>query len=180
MKLVYKGTDKEWSGERINGISHPRNIKQLWSDAELDQIGLERKAQPGPSLELIKSQFLQRIDGDAEAVRLKYITPGAGMMMTYREKLEQAEQAIGQGQTAIDALTEQEEQAAYPTLAASVGIEAKTLWDCAQLVMQNYQKWATLSHNIEKIRLAGKKAIEDAASVDDVQTAYQSINWGAI
>ena len=127
-----------------------------------------------------KTRLKLAVDEDAERIRLKYITPGDGMMMTYREKLEQAEHANAQGQAAIDAMTTVEGEAAYPTLSASVGIEADSLWDCAQLVLTTYQSWATLSHNIEKIRLAGKKAIDDAASVDDVRTAYQSIDWGAL
>ncbi|HAF39538.1 MAG TPA: hypothetical protein DCG72_11185 [Gammaproteobacteria bacterium] len=131
-------------------------------------------------LDVVKAVFHSAVDDDAEQIRLKYVTPGDGMMMTYREKLEQAEQAVAQGQAAIDALTTEEETAAYPTLSASVGIEAATLWDCAQLVLTTYQQWAVLSNAIEKTRLAGKKAISDAGNVDDVKTAYDAINWGAL
>lgn len=37
---------QDWRGERINGVAHPRNIADLWSDAELSAIGLERYEPP--------------------------------------------------------------------------------------------------------------------------------------
>lgn len=40
--LRFKDTKKEWRGEAIAEVRHPRNIEQLWTDAELDKIGLER------------------------------------------------------------------------------------------------------------------------------------------
>lgn len=39
--LVYSNTKEPWKGERIDDISHPRNIEKLWSKAELTSIGLE-------------------------------------------------------------------------------------------------------------------------------------------
>tara|TARA_S200002703_G_scaffold84262_1_gene72671 strand:- start:316 stop:885 length:570 start_codon:yes stop_codon:yes gene_type:complete len=142
---------------------------------EADRVRRVRTQLP---LAQVKSTHLLRVDDDAERIRQKYITRGDGMAITYREKLEQAEQAIAQGQAAIDALTTEEQIAAYPTLAASVGIEGATLWDCAQIVLVKYQQWAGLSHAIEKIRLAGKKAINDAETVEAVQAAYDAVDWG--
>lgn len=130
------------------------------------------------SLDDVKLAYSLRVDAEAEAVRMKYLTPGYGMALTYREKLEQAEQVAAQDQAAIDALTSQEEVAAYPTLSASVGVEASTLWDCAQLVLSKYQQWALLSHEIERIRMTGKKAISEADTAEAVQAAYSAIDWG--
>lgn len=167
-------------------LTIPKNTLGRMSPERLTQLGITVTPDPPkpaplpPDINVEKPKHKDMVDADAERIRLKYITPGDGMMMTYREKLEQAEHANSQGQAAIDALTTEEGQTTYPTLSASVGIEAATLWDCAQLVLATYAQWATLSHNIEQIRLAAKKAIDDAATVDDVRAAYQSIDWGAL
>ena len=46
--LCYIDTKKEWRGEPIKGLRHPRNIEQLWTDAELQAVGLERYTPPAP------------------------------------------------------------------------------------------------------------------------------------
>lgn len=71
-------TQEEWRGERIDGIAHPRNIGQLWSDEELAAIGLERytapKQEPVPvdplTLPISRVQFkaVLRIAGLYDAV----------------------------------------------------------------------------------------------------------------
>lgn len=124
-----------------------------------------------------KATLRQRVDADAEAVRLKYITPGDGMAMTYREKFEQALEVIALGQEVADALTLEQRVDQYPTLAASVGEEAETLFAAAQLVQQRYEAFADLSYAIEKTRLAGKAAIQAATTVAGVESAYASITW---
>lgn len=37
-----------WTGEKINGLGHPKNIEALWSDSELEAIGLYRARSPDP------------------------------------------------------------------------------------------------------------------------------------
>jgi hypothetical protein len=44
--LVYTGTNDIWTGEPINNVRHPLNIEQLWTDAELNAIGLARVPPP--------------------------------------------------------------------------------------------------------------------------------------
>ena len=65
----------------------------------------------------------------------------------------------------------------FPTLSASVGIEAATLWDAALLVIARYEAWATISHSIERAKLGGKKAISDASDAAAAQAAYEAIIW---
>ena len=57
--------------------------------------------QPDLSLSEAKIQYARRIDFDAEEYRLKFITPGDGMAMTYREKFEQAKAADMAGMAAV-------------------------------------------------------------------------------
>lgn len=124
-----------------------------------------------------KSYWLSRVDDDAERVRLRYLTPGAGMAMTYAEKRDQANAVHGLGQSAANALTEAERIAQFPTLAASVGLEAATLWDCAQLVIEKAEAWVDLSHAIERTRLLGKRSISDASDAAAAGAAYKAIQW---
>ena len=146
-------------------------------DILADSVVVTKQEEP---LDDLKASLKQMVDADAEEIRLKYITPGVGMSITYREKLEQAEEVIAQGQAAIDALDSAQAIAAYPTLAASIGIEAASLWNCAQTVIAQYQAWAILSHEIEKRRLGGKKVISESTDNTSAQAAYDAISWAGL
>lgn len=128
-------------------------------------------------LPALKSELKSRVDADAEAIRLRYITPGAGMAMTYDEKHAQARAVHDLGEAAANALSEQDRIAQFPTLAASVGLEAATLWACAQLVIAKYEAFADLAYTIERTRLAGKKSISDASDAAAARAAYEAITW---
>ncbi len=138
---------------------------------------VEPEPLPIPTLAELKDQLSANVDMQAEQVRQKYITAGDGMVMTYREKFEQAELVNEIGEVAANALSSEERIAAYPTLAASVGLEAPTLWECAQLVRLNYAQFAQLSHVIEKTRLSGKASVSSASTAEEAQAAYEAIQW---
>jgi hypothetical protein len=128
-------------------------------------------------LDRVKTIYRNRVEEDAERVRLRYITPGAGMAMTYAEKHQQAQAVEAMGEAPANALTPEQRTAQFPTLAASVGIEAPTLWGCALLVIQKYEQFAQLSGAIERTRLLAKKAISDASDPAAVVAAYGAITW---
>lgn len=128
-------------------------------------------------LDEIKDALKLSVDDDAERIRMRYLTPGSGMAMTYAEKRDQANAVHAMGEAAANALTEAERIAQFPTLAASVGLEAPTLWDCALLVIDRSEAWADLSNVIERTRLLGKKAISDAPDAASARTAYEAITW---
>jgi len=125
----------------------------------------------------IKAEFIRKVNDDAERVRQRYVTPGAGQAITYQEKYKQAEAVDDLGQAAANALTPQQAAQQFPTLAASIGIEAETLWACAQLVVSRYEQFAELSGVIERIRLTGIKSISDASDAAAAQAAYEAITW---
>lgn len=126
---------------------------------------------------LEKARLSRRIDDDAEAVRLRYITPGSGMAMVYQEKFAQAQAVAQMGADAANTLAAQEREAQFPTLSASVGIEAGTLYDCAQLVLARYAVFAQASLAIERSRLAGKAAVSAAQDITAMRAAYEAITW---
>lgn len=124
-----------------------------------------------------KQKYLDRVDADAEACRLRYITPGAGMAMTYQEKFAQAQAVAAMGAAAADALTQAERESQFPTLSASVGLEAPTLSECADLVLARYAAFAQLSLVIERTRLQGKAFISAASDGAAVVAAYEALTW---
>lgn len=132
---------------------------------------------PEPPLAELIATLRKRVDDDAERIRLRYITPGAGMAMTYQEKFTQAQAVQEMGEAAANALTQAQREVQFPTLAASVGIEGATLWDCALLVLARYSQFAALSLVIERARLAGKSAIAAAPDVASARQAYENIQW---
>jgi len=138
---------------------------------------IDPNAAPSASLVAIKADLHKLVDDDAERVRMRYLTPGTGMSMTYAEKRDQANAVHAMGEAAANALSQADQVAQFPTLAASVGLEAPTLWACAMLVIAKSEAWATLSHAIERTRLLGKKAISDASDAASARAAYEAIEW---
>lgn len=129
------------------------------------------------ALATVKAALSKQIDNDAEAVRLRYITPGDGMAMTYQEKFAQAQAVNSMGQSVANAMSQAAREAQFPTLSASVGIEAATLWECAALVLQRYAAFAQLSLGIERARLAAKKAVVSAPDIASARAAHGAIVW---
>lgn len=167
MELAFIERDGSGSIKGVYAVSQGDHTSETkaWDDAEV-------MAYLNP-----KRYWLARVDDDAERIRLRYLTPGSGMAMTYAEKRDQANAVHGLGQAAANAMTESERIAQFPTLAASVGLEAETLWDCAQLVIAKSEAWADLSNVIERTRLLGKKAISDASDAASARAAYEAITW---
>ena len=157
------------------GLTLPdREFRDDWLAPDADDVvGIDWAV----ALPKYKAKLSAQVDADAEKYRLNFITPGDGMAMTYREKFDQATAANAAGQAAIDAMDEATGISTYPTLAASVGIEANSVWEVAQLVIQKAESWADLSYTIEKKRLSGKSAIEAATDSAAVKAAYDGVVW---
>ena len=148
-------------------------IGDTWDGAQY----ISSAAPPPADLDEVRAKALRGLDSKAESVRLRHVTPGSAMALVYREKFEQAKAVIIAGQAAADAMDEATRIDTYPTLAASVGIEAPSLWQCGELVVAKAEAWADLSYAIERARLSGKAAVKAAADVDGVRAAYEGITW---
>ncbi len=147
-------------------------VEQTIVDA--DRVRIVRSE---PALDTIKVDIKRKVDADAEQIRMRYLTPGFGMALIYREKHEQALAVTTLGQSPANSLTEAEARAAYPTLAASIGIEAPTRWECAQIVIARSEAFANLSFVIERVRLAAKALIGHASDAAAARAAYEAIQW---
>lgn len=126
----------------------------------LDRIGCGDRA-PW-SLDQWRARLKARVDDAAEAVRLRYVTPGAGQALTYQEKAAEAARILGDPNPLAQN---------YPVLSASVGIEAADLAGVAALVRARKAAWALIAHDIEKVRIGTKKAIDAAQTIAEAKAA---------
>lgn len=127
----------------------------------------------------LKLALGRMIDEAAEVDRLRSMTAGNGMVMTYQEKLSQARAVLALGEAAAVALSTDEAIASYPTLAASVGIEAGNLWQAAQTVVARYGLFARRSYAVERGRLTAKAAIQAAGSREEALAAHAALGFPA-
>ena len=137
---------------------------------------------PEPSLSEIKKQLKQQVDTDAERERLKYITSGVGQSMTYQEKYNQAvdysKKYIAHKQTP-DELPEPNEND-YLLLKASLGIDGDTLIEVAATITYSYAIWQQIGAAIEAKRLETKALIDEAKSVEDAKSIFETMKWPSL
>ncbi|EJF91696.1 hypothetical protein [Bartonella tamiae] len=165
---------------------------EIWFDNEGNEITIDfignpsekglapNKPEPSkPDMKEFKSHIKQFIDQNAEQERLKYITNGVGQSMTYQEKVAQAENYSGQYTAYLanpDKNTKPNE-AEYPLLKASLGIDGDTLLEVAETVTFAYTQWQYVGAEIEKTRLQAKQAIDEAKTIQAAQAVYDAIKW---
>lgn len=141
-----------------------------FTDADLAARGITKEELPQdaePTFDVDAARFAakQSIDTEAENMRARFITTGAGMAMTYQEKLAQARLALADAQ-----LVDGE----YPLLEASIGIEGNSVAEIAQLVVSRYNLWVQVASVIETWRLGTKAAIDVATTREEVQAAMNT------
>ena len=145
-------------------------------------------AAPALAFATLQTSLSADIDAQAEAQRLKYITPGEAQMATYLLKRGQALQALAaQAANTTANLTSDSLAAAYPYLANEIGITvdptskapATDIYGVARAVQAIAAVWQTLDLAIEKARLATKAAIAAATTVSAAQTAHDTVAWPA-
>lgn len=112
-----------------------------------------------------------RIDAAAEALRLRYMTGGAGQAMVYQAKAAEALRLSGDADPS---------PAGYPLLAAEVGITAPTLTGVGAAVLAAHDEWTRIGALIEAARLAAKAAIAAAGDPAAVAAAEAAADWSAV
>lgn len=124
--------------------------------------------EPEIDLSILKSSLIESVNAQAEAARMKYITPGEGQAMTYTEKLAQARAFLAAGSP---------QDADFPMLANEVGITADNIAGVAEAVTKAYEKWLALGAAIEKVRMGVNKAIADASDAARARQAFSEVSW---
>lgn len=69
------GTKETWTGRALDGVRHPSNIGDLWSDDELLAVGLERFTPPvAPAPPRRVGTFIEFMDRFTEAEQATILT----------------------------------------------------------------------------------------------------------
>ena len=130
----------------------------------------------------VRAHLKDRVDAEAEAMRARVVTPGAGQALEYQEAQAQAEAALALPKTKPPAAGD------FPMLDATVGIDvdpttgqpATDVLGVARSVQAAYGAWRGLGAEIRKARLAGKAAIDAAASIEAATAAVSAIAWPSL
>ncbi len=121
-----------------------------------------------PTLAQSKASLKSAIDTAAEGERRKYITPGSGQAMTYMQKSDEAARFLA---------STDPDPAAFPLLAAEVGITAPSIGQVAAIVNGAYAQWQVIGAAIEAARLGTKASIDAAETIEAAQAAADAVSW---
>lgn len=161
---------------RLEDVFHPdvvaafvpcgEEVREGWRKE--GDVFVEPPPPPPEPLDPIKLNLCAAIDAAAERERLKWITGGAGQAMTYQMKAAEAERLASDADPAL---------AAYPLLSAEIGITADDLAGVGAVVRAQHAAWLMAGAAIEAARLGGKKAVNQAASAEAAQQAFDAVTW---
>lgn len=130
-------------------------------------------AWPEINLEPLREALCAEVDQKAEAMRLLFVTPGAGQAMEYQEALAQARAFIAN------------EAGDYPFLEADVtagtidprtGLAVQTIEEAAALVIWMHGRWQMAGAAIRAVRLGAKAAIGAATNIAALVMAG-AVDW---
>lgn len=126
------------------------------------------RAETPEELAAAQAAAIVAIDAEAEAARLRFVTPGAAQQLVYEGKRHEAVAL------AADVTPTAEE---YPFLSAEVGITAATLADVGATVLAITAQWRAIAAAIEHLRLGAKAAVAAATTIAAVRAASAGIAW---
>lgn len=129
---------------------------------------------PEARLAWAKERAKEKIDGDAEKCRLKFITGGAGQAMEYLASEQEAEQILSMGSGFIAP----DNPMLFPFLRAEAQARGTTIYEAAEATAQAAAQWRHVGGAIKALRLSGKAAV-DAAETEEAVWAASNITWPA-
>lgn len=146
--------------------------KQLFIDAVSGKYGSVGAYPISKEQQLInhKKKLCNRIDGMAESLRGKFLTPGVGQAVVYQRKLDEAIEHLQAGYL-------QSSGDHYPLLNAGVGINGGDISEVARSVVNAHNKWIEAAAEIERVRLSGKKEVNKAISIKDATNTFNALIW---
>lgn len=115
-----------------------------------------------PGLDMVKTAARVEVDEMAEAVRLRYITNGAGQSAVYQMKAEELSAYL---------LDPAPDPVNYPVVAAEATRVGETLEQRMLLIQAMRDFWLGKAAAIEAERIGGKKDIDDALDAAAVEAA---------
>ncbi len=123
-------------------------------------------AQPELNLEALRAALVKRIDAEAEAVRLRYLTAGAGQALVYASKETEARAWL-----VDDALP-------TPFLTAEAAARNMTIAALAAEVVAMANQWTAIGAAIEGLRMGAKAQLQAAQNVATM-VAAATIDWAS-
>lgn len=119
-----------------------------------------------PSLDAVKA-FHDEIDEQAEQARASVITIGSGQAMTYLRKEAEARAWLADNNSPV------------PFVEAEANATSRTIADVAQTIVEQADAWLAVGPRIEAARIAAKRAVSEAGTVAEMQSAA-SIDWASV
>ncbi|MBY9062295.1 hypothetical protein K7957_05045 [Sphingomonas yunnanensis] len=151
---------------RGSGSAGAAALQQLPDGAGIVVVPQKVVAQPELDLVALRVAMAARVDQEAEALRMRYLTPGAGQAMTYTRKEAEARAWT------VDST------AATPFLSAEATARGISLAQLAPEVIAQADAWVPLGAAIEAVRMGTKAAIMRAGSLGEI-VAAASRSWPA-
>jgi hypothetical protein len=124
-------------------------------------------AQAERKLAMVRADAISAINEAAAKARLRYITDLPGQQMIYLAKQDEATAYLA-------ANHEPATLAAFPFLAAEVGITAPTAYELAQIWLNMAALWISVATQIERQRMVEIKLIQSMTDAEAVITASPS------
>ena len=115
-------------------------------------------------LDRLRACLALRVDAEAEAIRQRFLTPGAGQAMTY-----QAKQAEARAWVSDNSLP-------TPFLSAEAPARGMTVADLADEVIRLSDAWTMIGAAIEGMRMGAKSAIAEAGTLGAIVAASR-VDW---
>lgn len=130
-----------------------------------DWVDLRDEVQIVSDLNVKKNAEIDLINRLSGVIRESFVTDIPAQQMLYMSKETEAASYL----TALDPVLDD-----YPLIAAEVGITAQNAYEVAQVYINKAHILRLTAASLEKIRLGAIKQIEDAQSLDDINTAVET------
>lgn len=124
-----------------------------------------------PDLDYVKTVLSKIVDEQAEAIRLQFITAGAGQAMTYEAKRTESRRWVIAGEPRQPVAED------YPLAAARAARRSVSIVSVLSEWRDRAAEWVMLAAFVENAREGGKEAIAGASSVSEAIAAHAAIDW---
>ena len=118
-------------------------------------------------LDALRLAMTRKVDSEAEAFRLNFITPGSGQAMTYQYKANE-----------VKAWTA-DNSVATPFLSAEAASRGMTVAELAAEAAAQIAAWTIMGSKIEGERMGAKAAIAAGVDAAAIRTAA-TVDWEAL
>ncbi|MEG3084818.1 hypothetical protein U1707_14285 [Sphingomonas sp. PB2P12] len=156
--------DERWRGSGSIGTSLHQQLPEGFA---LVLVPMAVVANAVIDLGTLRAAMAQRIDVEAERVRMSVLTSGSGQAMTYQRKEAEARAWTD------DATTQ------TPFLSAEADARGMAIADLAAEVIQNADVWTTIGAAIEGLRMGAKAAVGRAVNLGAIVAASKA-DWSVL